>query len=89
MMALGGKRVNGVEKEKRDLKPDFCPDCGEDITDAGRLTDVIARHSRKRQAAKKRMRMTILGGRMFAMIVRDEEGPERGPGRGVKDEDAG
>lgn len=68
IMALGGKRVKGVEKEKRDLKPDFWADCGEDITGAGWLADVTARHRRKRHAAKKRTRMAILGGRMFAIV---------------------
>lgn len=68
MIAFGGKRVNGVEKEKRDLKLDFCEDWGEDTTFEGWATEVIARHRRKRQAAKKRTRMAILGGLMVAMV---------------------
>lgn len=68
MMAFGGNRVNGVEKEKKDLKPDFCVDCGEEMIGAGRPTDVIARHRRKRQAKKKRTRMAILGGRIFVIV---------------------
>lgn len=68
MMAFGGKRVKGVEKEKRDLKLDFCEDCGEDMTVEGWADEVIARHRRKRQAAKKRTRMAILGGRMVAVM---------------------
>lgn len=70
IIAFGGKRVKGVVKEKRDLKPtkpDFCTGW-EDMTGAGRPADVTARHTRKRQAAKKRTRMTILGGRMFAVM---------------------
>jgi len=56
--------AKGAVKEKKDLRVDFCLVRGEDTIGAGWAADVIARQRRKRQAAEKRVRMIILGGRM-------------------------
>ncbi len=62
--------MKGAVKEKKDLKADFWPvDRGEDVVGAGWAAAVIARQRRKRQAAEKRVRMKILGGRMAGWLV--------------------
>lgn len=69
-MAFGGNSVKGVVKEKKDLKVNFgIPDCGRDVADTGWAIDATARQRRKRQAAEKRARMAILGGRMIDFSV--------------------
>lgn len=64
MIAFGGNSVKGVVKEKKDLNVDFEPVGRDDAARVGWATDVIARQRRKRQAAKKKTRMKILGGRI-------------------------
>lgn len=71
IMAFGGKSVKGAEKEKNDLKGEASAlrPCDDEATGTeGCVVETTARHNRKTQAAKKRERMAILGGRMFAAI---------------------
>ncbi len=71
IMAFGGKSVKGAENEKKDLKGDLSVvSCGDEAAGTeGCAVAITARHSRKTQAAEKRERMTILGGRMLATIL--------------------
>lgn len=69
-MAFGGNSVKGVVKENKDLKVNFgIADRGSDAADTGWAIDATARQRRKRQAAEKRARMAILGGRMIDCLV--------------------
>lgn len=81
MMAFGGKSVKGAENEKNDLKGEAsalpCDDEAAGIEAC--VVATTARHNRKTQAAKKRARMAILGGRMFA-VIRNVKGNKRDEG---------
>jgi hypothetical protein len=66
MAALGGNNVKGALKEKNDVNGDFGVVDGA-RTGADRARDVIDRQKRKREAAKKRTRMAIRGGRIVAI----------------------
>lgn len=69
-MAFGGNSVKGVVKENKDLKVNFgIADRGRDVADTGWAIDATARQKRKRQAAEKRARIAILGGRMIDCSV--------------------
>jgi hypothetical protein len=65
MAAFGGKRVKGVLKEKKEVSRDLVGAVEGAMTGADRAMDATERQKRKMEAAKKRTRMTIRGGRIL------------------------
>lgn len=66
--ALGGKRENGAVKEKNAPSDDFLGDDDDDVTTGfGWRIELMDRQRRKRDAAKKRTRMAIRGGRIVGL----------------------
>jgi len=69
MAALGGKSEKGAVNEKKARNVDFCD--GDDVaTGTGRRVELMARQTRNRDAAEKRTRMAIRGGRIVGVITR-------------------
>lgn len=69
MEALGGNREKGVVKEKKGRSVDFCGGGDDDAAGPWRRIELMDRHTRKKDAEKKRTRMAIRGGRIVDEIL--------------------
>lgn len=69
MRAFGENNEKGADHENSERKPDCCAEAGVEMGGEARATAVMERQRRKRQAAKKRERMAILGGRMLVVVA--------------------